>query len=205
MKVDRVINNINSLYGIKIEEVFRSKVDEVKNIIISDYDKLSSFIVDTKSKADPAQFKELFILAIDKFEFIKNEINPIFSIPDLDTFDFTDLELVEQILEGIAGEYVEVPHEILSTLGITSSLIPINALVDSQDKVYIMEANDKLKTRAERWLGYPLVVFPFSNIPAQYELVFGGADVYVGENIDDWVNTALKVAADKVSQTYKRI
>ncbi len=205
MKLDRSIHNINNLYDIKIEEVFKSKVSAVKDIIMNDYDQLSSFIVDTRSKADPAQLKELFILALDDFEFVKNTPNLMFSLPDLDTFDFTDLELIEQILEGTVGEYVEVPHEALSILGIVLNLIPINVLAEPQDRVYIMEANDELKARARRLLDYPLVIFPFSDTPSQYGLVFGGADTYVEENIDSWIDTAIKEANNKVSQTYKRI
>jgi len=206
MELKRAVNNINMIYKITMEETFTSKIPAVMDIILDGYDALSSFVIDTRSMSDPAQLKEQFMLSLNKFEFVRKEGNTIFfEVPDMDTFDFTDLELIEQILEGTVGEYVEVPHEALSILGIVLNLIPINVLAEPQDRVYIMEANDELKARARRLLGYPLVIFPFSDTPSQYELVFGGANTYVEENIDSWIDTAIKEANNKVSQTYKRI
>jgi len=204
MELKRVVNNMDVLYKSTMEDTFRSKIPMVKEVIMEGYDELSSFVIDTGSKSDPAQLREQFVLSLDKFEFVKKEGDTIFfEVPDMDTFNFTDLELIEHILEGPVGEFVEVPQEALSKLNIVGNLTPVNSLVEPQDRVYLWESSDELQAIARQVLGYPLVIFPFDT--PQYELVFGIANDYVENNIDEWIKGSLAIAQQKISQTYRRI
>ena len=65
------------------------------------------------------------------------------------------------------------------------------------------ESSDKLKVRARQLLGYQLVTFPFDS--PQYESVFGVANDYVTNNIDEWKKHSLTIAQQKINQTYRRI
>jgi len=88
-----------------------SRIDEVKDVIVDSYSQqLTNVVTDKRSKTRPEDYIEDFIARLDNFEYVTVTNGQVsFTVPDMSNFDFSGkLRVIENILEGIVGQYVEV-------------------------------------------------------------------------------------------------
>ncbi len=177
---------------INLENFLSSKVDSVKDKILSGYD-TSLTSVAGNSVSNSTSYRDLFKKRLDEFNYLtKEDGNLIFNVPDISSFDFTDMNLIRQILEGTVGRYVEVPID--DVIKINRNIALNKEPVDGNfgTKFYLIKYTEVIK-RAERGvLGRTLTVFPFSNTPPLYNNVFGPAIKHVNKNMKKWIDEGLE-------------
>lgn len=208
-KVKRVINSINSSIINEIEREFISKEQEVKDIILNEYDGLSGTVTSSENKTNPSIFKDVFEEKLNNFVFVKrvSDTNIRFVTPDLINFDFSGIDIIKQILEGTSGVYVEISHEDLVKITGKTTIndVPIESGLPKRKRVYLIKYLDWVRKKEKSILKKTLLRFPFSNTPALDGVVFGTAEEYVDDNIDRWVNDAIKRSTTVISQRHKRV
>lgn len=192
----------------KIESVLKKQlkidaevfIEEIKQVILNEYEnKLMVFKPDNKSKIDYNSYRDEFILRLDNFQFIKDNENGItLDVPDMETFDFSDgLELIETIMEGLSGVYVEANEQEYSYIfGRKPRLVDaIDKSMSPKNRTFLIRYIGKVR-RAEKELNTRFVRFPFSNTPPIDILEAG--KLFVDENIDQWVNDSIEQANKEV-------
>lgn len=183
-------------------EVF---IERIKQVIIEEYDnQLIGFKADRRSKIDYNTYRDKFVSRLNEFQFIKDNENGItLNIPDMETFDFSDgLEIVKIMMEGLGGIYIEVDEEEYSYIfGRKPQLADaVDNNVTTKDRVFLVKYTGKIR-RVEKELNTRFVRFPFFNSSPIDILEVG--DVFVKDNIDEWINNAIEQANKRVVNTYK--
>jgi hypothetical protein len=134
---------------------------------------------------------------LDKFEYIQEGVEGkvAFIVPDMENFDFSGskMRVIEQILEGTAGVYVEVSaadYEKMFGKRVFSRE-PIDAGISKQEMIYLMRYNNVIRNAEAKTFGRPgyLVRYPFSNTPPIS--IFDEAEKLVGEKMDMWIKKAI--------------
>lgn len=203
----KVVGKYEDILTKELKIKFDEVSDEVKNIIMTSYD--SELVVsDRKSKTNPLLpvYRDLFEERLNEFDYIqeKNDI-VTFAIPDMKTFDFSGhkMRVIEQILEGTAGIYVEVSADDYEKMFGKRVLPrePLDAGVPRKELIYLMRYNNRVRVAERNTFnrnGY-LVRYPFSN--AASISVLDAADMYVKNNMDKWVEQTIKIATKKFKRT----
>lgn len=206
MKLKRTIKNIDNSYRASLLKIFKSNIVIVREILFDAYDELSLWVTDENSKADPVLFKDLFEQSIDNFEFVRQRKSGItFSVPNIETFNFRNQGLLQQIMEGTPGDYVEMSSTDLNTLNIVPNVLPINPMDSADSQVFLIAYTNIIEQQEVSLLHKRLVHFPFSNTPPMEDQVFGKARNYVKNNIKKWNKQALTTSTRDISQKYRRI
>lgn len=177
-------------YIIKVKEFLSKKIDKINSIILDGYDGLSYFVNNPKSVSDPSIYREDFKNKLESYDYFDDSIEDgfNFNVPDMDNFDFSDLNLIRQILEGTAGYYVEISLE---------DVIKINEfLISNKEPIvgntFLIPYSNYIKRAEKEILNKNLVKFPFSNTKPLDDEVFAPAVKYVNKNIDGWIDSAIK-------------
>jgi len=188
---------------------FSEEQENIIDLIMVGYDSLSDKVTDTESKSNPILFRDLMLESLNNFEFVSILDNGGLNIqtPDLDNFDFTNLSIIQQILEGTTGSYIEITHEdlIKITGKTTINSEPIDNSVPLNKRVYLRRYDDFIRRKEREVLNKKLIKFPFSNVPSLEDEVFGPADEYIKDNIDKWINSSIDTGIKKVQNSYKGI
>lgn len=192
----------------KVESVLKKQlkidaelfIEEIKQIIMEEYDdKLMGFKFDNKSKIDYNSYRDEFILRLDNFQFVKDNENGItLDIPDMETFDFSDgLELVETMMEGLSGVYIETNEQEYSYIfGRKPRLADaIDKSVSPKNRTFLIRYTGKVR-QVEKELNTRFVRFPFSNT-LSIDILEAGK-LFVDENIDQWINDSIELANKEV-------
>lgn len=185
---------LGKIISININNKFIREVVNVKNVIINEYDdKLVDVVTDRSSKTNPNLYREDFSERVESFQYIEREGKSFsFVTPDMVNFNFSGrLKVIETILTGVAGLYVEISEEDYVSV---FNKKPINEqtfyeYVAPKDRIYLIRYSSVVR-RAEKDLGKRLVRYPFSNSPPID--VFSAGSKYVDKNIDSWVKTAIE-------------
>jgi len=177
-------------YITKVKNFFSDKIDIINSIILNGYDNLSYFVNDNNSISRPDLYKEDFRKSLENHKYFEdvdgNEFS--FNLPDMDNFDFSELNLIKQILEGTVGDYVEIPLE--DVVKINKNLILNKEPI--VDNTYLVPYSNSIKKAEEGILNKKLVKFPFSNTRPLDDEVFTPATKYANKNINDWIDLAIK-------------
>ncbi len=196
--------NLEKFIKDKLFIKFNSIVPKIKDIIMKDYDDLSNLVIDSRSKTNPTLFRDDFVSNLDSFlyiEDIKDTMN--LHVPDMETFDFSGkLKIIQTILEGVAGVYVEISLEDYIKIfnrGI-SNVDFIHGQDSLKDSVFLVRYNDDIKT-IESKLKTPFVIFPFSNMSSSD--ILEKAEKFVNANIDQWVEESVEEATKELSKFYR--
>lgn len=203
--VKTVSKKIESELKKSLKEEAEIFIEEIKQIIIEEYDdKLMGFEPNNKSVIDYNSYRDELVSRLNNFQFIKDNENGItLDIPDMETFDFSDgLELIETIMEGLSGIYVEVNEKEYSYIfgrkpNVTEA---VDKKVSPKDRVFLVRHTTRVR-RAEKDLNKVFIRFPFSNTPPIDILEVG--NLFVTDNIDEWLNNLIERANKKVANTYK--
>lgn len=186
---------------VKFEEAAR----EIQNAIISEYDdELVDVVTDRNSKTNPNFYREEFIERLSEFSYIEENGNIVsLKVPDMTTFNFSGrLRVIEHIMEGMAGVYVEINEEdyvnVFNKKPINQD--PLDEYVPPKEKIYLVRYTAKIR-QAEKNLNKKFVRYPFSNTPPIRILEEG--DRFVEENMDRWIEEALDEAQKTFVANYK--
>ncbi len=206
----QIINEIERFDKIIKEDVYmqlEQGSEEVKDAIMTAYD--SELVVrNRKSKTNPLLpvYRDEFVERLDEFEYIKKGLTGdiIFVTPDMDNFDFSgQLRVIEQVLEGTIGIYVEVSAEDYEKMfgKKVVSGDPFDASVSKKEMIYLMRYNARIRAaeiRAFGRRGY-LERYPFSNTPPIRILEEG--EKVSNNNLDRWVREATRNATKRYKRT----
>jgi hypothetical protein len=205
MKLKRAVNNINDLVKSEIIKELEKKIPESKKMLLSYYDDLYDYMLyDGNSKADPGLFKERFEIAIDRFNFVPGD-ELKFVTPDMENFDFSGLDTIRMLFEGIPGQYLEISHSDYDVLNVEYPVYIINDLDAEGELFCIIEKNDYVMDLIRNVLNKPPILFPFSDVPPLYDVVFGRFDDYITDNLELWVNKAMNRCTKEVNQKYRKL
>ena len=181
-------------------------INEIIDVIMVEYD--SQLVVnDRKSKTNPllSKYRDEFIDRLTDFNYVKDIVDGfIFTAPDMDNFDFggNRMGIIQNILEGTSGIYVEVTGEEYGKM-FGKKLITREELdtdLPLKDSVYLMRYTSNVRD-AERnafgKLGY-LTRYPFSNTPPIR--VLEAAAEYVNNNLRNLID----ISISKATRRFKR-
>lgn len=187
--------------GKTVKDSIISKLSEVSasviEILMESYD-VELTVTDRNSKTNPqeSKYRDEFEKRLLEFEYIKDnngEIN--FSLPSMETFDFSgnSMKVIEQILEGTTGIYVEVnakDYEQMFGKRIISR-DPLDTSVPKKELIYLMKYDNVVRVAERNTFGRNnyLVRYPFSNTPPI--LVLDAADIFVKNNMDKWIDESV--------------
>jgi hypothetical protein len=185
-----------------IEKLFEAKRQAIA-IIMDEYDaRLVVSDPDSKTNPQAPKYRDEFEQRLIDFDFIKETRGKIsFRLPDMETFDFSGntMKVIEQILEGTAGIYVEVSEEDYEKMfgKRIISRNPLDTSVPKKERIYLMRYDNVLRTAERRTFGQNnyLVKYPFSNTPPIP--VLDAADLYVKNNMNKWMDEAVDNAVKK--------
>jgi len=201
--MDRRIKDSYRYTIVKLEQMFEDKIPELIEVIMEGYDSLSVKVSDSNSKTNPELFRDQFKEKLDNFTYVYKTLTQTkLVVPDMYNFNFVGIPIVEQILEGTAGTFVEILHEDLVKLTGKSTINeePVDSSITKQKRVYLIRYDDKVRQAEKGVLKKKLIRFPFSNTPALDATVFGVAEEYVVDNIDKWIDSTLKTSTKEISQ-----
>lgn len=177
-------------YIIKVKEFLGGKINRINSIILEGYDELSFFMNEPESISAPSIYREDFKNRLESYNYFDESEKDSFSfnVPDMDSFDFSGLNLIRNILEGTAGYYVEISLE--DAIKINKSLIVNKEPI--VDNIFLIPYNNYIKRAEKEILNKNLVKFPFSNTKPLDDEVFDPAVKYVNKNINDWIDLSIK-------------
>jgi len=194
----------------KVKKEVIDKLNDIKAdvvaMIMDDYD--ARLVVDDRnSKTNPQdpKYRDEFENRLMNFDFINMVSDRIsFKLPDMETFDFrgNTMKVIEQILEGTAGIYVEVSEEDYEKM-FGKKIIskdPLDTSVPKKERVYLMRYSNIVRAAERNTFGRNnyLTKYPFSNTPPIP--VLDAADIYVRNNMDRWVEDAINDVVKKIKK-----
>lgn len=187
-----------------------SKLTEIQGdiieILMGSYD-LELTVIDRESKTNPQEpkYRDEFEKRLIEFEYIKDAGDKVeFKLPSMETFDFSgnSMKIIEQILEGTVGIYVEVSAEDYESMfgKRIISRDPLDTSVPKKELIYLMRYDGVVRTAERRTFGRNnyLVRYPFSNTPPVP--VLDAADMFVRDNMDKWINEAVDNSVKKAKR-----
>jgi hypothetical protein len=207
-KIKKMAKDIDAFVLEALKEVLNEEVENIKYLIMDGFNLLSAMVTNPDSKTDPILYRRKFEDRIENFNYIEVGENSVkIHTPDMENFDFSELEIVEQILEGTVGVFVEISQEDMEK--ITGKTVvnnkPVDPSVPKKDRIYLERYTPKVRQKEKEVLEKKLVRFPFSNTPPLYGRVFGPAEEYVNDNIEFWSDEALRKGRSKMLDYYKGV
>lgn len=200
-KVEKLIDLINEIYVDNLETRY---IPEIKAIIMQEYDvELTGKVTDRGSRTNPIYYRDEFVEALDDFEFIivdREEVT--LTIPEVDNFNWTQgrLHIIENILEGAIGTYVELDEaQYIKLYGKRPVIQPFDKTVPIKERIYLLRYSPDLNRRwRENFPRDELIKYPFSNTPPID--IFLEANRYVMENRQSWINNSIKQARKEITR-----
>ena len=200
-----VSKKVESSVRKNIKNEFSNAINVIKQVIIEEYDdKLMGVTVNSKSLIDYNMYRDDFISKLDEFQFIKENGNIItLDVPDIETFDFSDgLEIVQTMMEGLSGVYVEVNEKEYSYIFGSKPRVAeaVDGRVPPKNRVFLVRYTGRVRS-AEKEGSKQFVRYPFSNTPPIDILEAG--NLFVNNNLNVWINNAIERSNKEVVTSYK--
>lgn len=201
----KISKDMDKLIKQKLNMKFKQAASQINEVIIAEYDgELVDVVTNRNSKTNPNLYREDFIERLEQFEYLETSGNTLsINVPDMETFNFSGrLKVIEHIMEGSAGIYVEISEEdYIKAFGKRPiNQEPLDEYVPSKEKVYLIRYNQKAR-QAERDLDKKFVRYPFSNTPPIKILEEG--ENFVDDNMSRWIEEALEEAQKEFVSTYR--
>jgi len=191
-KAEELNKMIQELYIFNLETYY---IPAMQNIILQEYDiELTGRVTDRKARTNPIYYRDEFEQALLDFGYIDmSGGNVKLTTPEIDNFNWNQgsLRIIENILEGVLGVFVEVDEEqYVAMYGKRPIIQPFDKTVPLKKRIYVIKLTGDVR---RRWRNaYPkndIVRYPFSNQPPID--IFSAGSKYVEENIKDWINEAI--------------
>ncbi len=201
---DKIKNSIKASTEIivdTIEEYFLEAAEKIKDVIKDSYMQVAGQTVVENSQSNLSLYKNLFDSRVDHYNYvIRNGAENIkISVPDMETFNFHDLEMVQTALEGTAGRYVEISESEYNIIN------RIDNKVSPKKKTYLLRETQEIVDIEDSILKKKLTRFPFSNKPPLHIEIFGIASEYVKSNIDVWLADAVRIGKNRLKNTFNGV
>jgi len=190
---ERLIENLENYY-----------IPNIQDIILSTYDiELTGRVTDRRSRTNPIYYRDEFEEALLGFEWIvEGRKETKLMTPALDTFNWNQgsLRIVENILEGTIGTFVEIDEEqYIAMYDKRPNIQPFDRAVPIKKRIYLLRLTGGLRRRwREVYPKQDVVKYPFSNTPPVD--IFSPADDYVEENMNDWISEAIKESQKEIAR-----
>lgn len=204
---NRVSRDLDALVKKRLKMKFEQAAKQVQEAILEEYDEeLVDVVTDRESRTNPNFYRDDFIQRLENFSYIEDSGNTVtLNVPDMENFDFSGrLKVLETIMEGLIGNYVEVDEEqykqIFNKKPINEE--PIDDYVPPKERIYLVKYTAKIK-QAEKDLQISFARYPFSNTPPINILDEG--ERFVNDNMDRWIKEALEEAQKEFVNTYKGV
>ena len=189
---------VSTLHDVLVEN-FSARKEDVIEILMDEYNlELGSAVTDRKSRTNPGlpKYVDAYREALEEYEMVVTDGMKVkFSVPDMEKFNFNNsaLRVIQNILEGTSGTYVEVDAEQYEQM-YGKRPVGLQAFDDTarkKDIVYVMRYTSELRRREfDAFRRRELVRYPFSNTPPID--IFSAGDRYVEDNIRDWIHDSVK-------------
>jgi hypothetical protein len=200
-------STLSDIIKMKLRSRFDSASEEIKRIIIEKYDaELVGVVTDRESKTNPIFYREEFIDRLDKFTYFTTEGESVsLKVPDMENFDFSGrLEVIESIMEGLAGLYVEMNAEdykaVFNKPPINTK--PFDDYIPPKERIYLVRYSNRIK-KAEKDLDKEFVRYPFSNTPPIQ--ILEEADRFVDQNLSSWIEESLEEAQKEFVRNFRGV
>jgi hypothetical protein len=200
-KVERFDKLIRERYIGNLENYY---IPTMIEIILVEYDgQLTGQVTDRKSRTNPLFYRDEFQEALMNHEWIREGRNEtILDIPEVDTFNWRQgrLRVIEKILEGLIGQYVEVDGEqYVAMYRKPPALEAFDKTVPRKERIYTLRLSNAVRRKwAETFPKKPLVKYPFSNQPPVD--IFQYANTYAEENMSKWSEEAIREAKKEIGK-----
>ena len=197
--VEEINEMINERFIFNLENYH---IPEIQSFIMQDYDiELVGRVTDRRSKTNPRFYREEFESALERFEWIDYGTGFTKLItPELNTFNWNQgrLRIIEQILEGSVGAFIEVDEEQYVAMFDKRPIIqPFDKAVPLKERIYLLRLTGDIRRRwRETFPKDGWVIYPFSN-QAPID-IFGNANTYIENNMQDWINETIKEVTKEV-------
>lgn len=190
---------------LKLYFTLLDNLQAIRNSVMKGFLMLENLMENTQTSIDLTISKEVFLEHLMSFDFLPESDSPNridLVLPNIDNFDFSDIEIIELILNGVVGEYAEANSvEVEKLFGnVHDSLLHTNSVYG--DFVYIVPVSENLILQEEQDLGYSLNRFPFSNSPPMYDEFFSKSTKFIQNNLPNWVSTSIKTSLKGVVNKY---
>lgn len=202
--ITKIAKTFQKILNEELLKVFESASEEIMEVIMVSY-RTELVVNDRNSKTNPQL--EIYIEEItnrlNEFEYIQEgeEGKIAFVVPDMEKFDFSGskMRVIEQILEGTAGIYVEVSADDYERMFGKRIIAkePLDTSVTKKEMIYLMRYNSVVRNAERNTFGRKkrLVRYPFSNTPPIR--IFDEAEKLAGEKMDTWIKEAIGNAIKK--------
>jgi hypothetical protein len=197
------IKTFEKLLKKELYEKFIEAKEGIIDVVMREYDSALT-VNDRKSKSNPAFYRDDFEERLENFNYIEESGDTIkFTVPTMENFDFSGrLEVIEQIMEGTVGIYVEVNAEDYEKMFGKKILSreTLDTSVPKKELIYLMRYNPRVRSAELTTFGRRnyLVKYPFSNTPPIK--ILDEAENFIDENMDKWV----KEVVNKVTKKFKK-
>lgn len=203
--IKSVSKNIESGVKKNLKAEFSNAVDGIKQIIIEEYDdKITGSVTNNRSLINYNMYRDEFVSRLDEFQFVRENGNVVtLDIPDIETFDFSDgLGIVQTMMEGLSGTYVEINEEEYSYVfgRKPRASDAVDVRVSPKDRVFLVRYTGRVRS-TEKELKKRFARYPFSNTPPIDVLEAG--NLFVNDNLNEWINNAIEVSNKEVVINYK--
>jgi hypothetical protein len=190
---------------IVVENLEKEAIPIVKNMIMNDYEMLlNGRVTDRNSRTNPEDYMDEFESSLSVFKFVINTENGIrFVVPDMENFNFSGkLRVIKDILEGTAGNYVEVDMKQIekiykkrpTTIEYFDSSVPLEERIIKLRKT--LDVINRLKEN-----NIPIVDYPFSNTPP-IDIFYNTSRYVEKELLKKIINESLEVSSKEFSKSF---
>jgi len=200
-KAEQLNKLIQETYVFNMETYY---IPEIQNVILQEYDiELTGRVTDRRARTNPIYYRDEFEEALINFEWLDISGGATkLVVPETDTFSWNQgsLRIIENILEGAMGTFVEVDEEQYVAMYSKRPIIqPFDKTVPLKKRIYIIRLTGDVR---RRWrIAFPknnIVRYPFSNQPPID--IFGPANKYTEENIRSWIDEAITEATKEIAR-----
>lgn len=190
--MDRAKRQVRKIRSNYINELEKNAIPKYVDLVMAEYDtELVGAVTDRRSRTNPIFYRDEFMTALENFDYLdqKNNTTTTISLPDIDTFPWGvgRLRVIENILEGIIGNYIEVDEE--QYIGLFDKrpiLDPYDKTVPRKQRIYLLRWNSNVNRRwNEVFPRETPVSYPFSNLPAVD--IFGRPNMQFKEDLAEWM------------------
>lgn len=211
-QIQKSIKSFDKIFVEEINKEIEDRMDEIIDLYMLEYDmQLVAPVIDRKSRTNPGlpKYVDAYREALQEHEFIveEEEEGVLFKLrlPNMENLNFSSgvLKVIQNILEGATGVFVEVDAEQYEQM-YQKQPVGLEAYDDTarkKDMIYIIRYTADVRRRERSSLDEELVRYPFSNTPPID--IFEEPNRYIKENIGRWAFDALQRTKRKFKQQYR--
>lgn len=186
-----------------LDEIDRHLMDDYIDSVMAEYDsELIGSVTDRRSRTNPIIYRGEFQTALENFDYVDiNDNNIKIILPEVDNFPWGTgrLRVIQNILEGIIGTYIEVDEEqYVAMFNKRPNIEPYDKTTQQKQRIYLLRFNSAVN---RLWLDkFPKetpVFYPFSNM-ASID-IFYRPNVEFEDNINEVMPDLVRKAIKETS------